>query len=1421
MNTSGALSFDAVIQNTDFLRQINEMERRIIGMSNRAVAETGKIDQAFARLGQLAAGYFTFNALAQLPGQIVKVRGEFQQLEIAFSTMLRSKGKADQLMREIIETAATTPFGLKDVASGVKQLLAYGSSATSVVSEIRMLGDVASGVSAPINDLVYLYGTLRTQGRAYAVDIRQFAGRGIPIYAELAKVLGVGVDKVQELVSAGKVGFPQVEQAFKNMTSGGGMFAGLMDAQSKSLLGLKERLSDAYAVMLNDIGKANQGMLADTITMATGVVENYEPILDVLKVLVATYGAYKAAVIAASVVQAAAAVTPNVIAFFQLAAGIRSATDAQALFNLTTKANPYVLAATLLIGLITAMAVYSKELTAAEQAEQSLTEAREKANQSATAEMAKIELLKTSINNESLSREERNKKLQELIAIAPNHLKALTLDNLKTAEGTAAINGYVDALKRKYEAQELDKAFTESFKREAQAKAGGGELSLTDRFKLAAVRVARAGVTGIPNDASAEYAREAADYINDRNKDAIAAETVIQAKLKERKKLLDEAAQAALKGETDTQKAVVKTVEYYNNAIKKLREDQEQTSTRKEYSNLQTQIDGLEKARNRLTGAQTKAEKAAQKDADRSGPFGSLDYWDEVARKAEEAISNIPSTNVGAIQRQNAIKLDAERKAAAIRKTLENKTFEEELEEKKKQYGLYQQWVEFVNQDSADKQFADLKQGGATYVDYLNAEIAKLELKRADGTITPGGSTNLVSLNAERNEATGKKSAIDVFREGLTKAKDEAKSLTQYLDELKVKQDALDPNDNSADGIEKRRELAEATVQGQRDLKNQLVGFLQSVADSEENRLAITNKYADLRLGLEKKSGTDRGRVYQDSLTAINKAEDDELKESKLRKVEESQEWKDLNKTILTEGRKALDQQIGQQRAKVALLKKEMGEFSDAYREALKKLQELEKQKEGLTLDDFRTFAGLAGQLGDALSEVNGNLGNAGRLLSGIASQANLVTVAFDENASETDKIAAGIQGVIGLVNILTSSANERKRAEVEYYRAMTAQQQQYNLALNNQLGLQSELNESVFVRDFDGRLKDGIAKLDGANKGYQDALDKLEKGQAKTGQRNAVDWSKVGQGAASGAGTGAAIGSIAGPVGAAIGAGIGAVVGGIVGLFGGKKKKDEFGSLLKEYPELIKKGADGWEELDENLAETLISQNLVDENTKLLLENTLEWQKQIEEAKQQVKAVISELSSGLGSSLRDGLVTAFKEGTDAAAAFGNSVEKILEDLLTQMIFSRVMGPALKKLEEEMTASAAGDGNWIDDFGRFFALSKDLSTQYSQGLQDAKDAAKAFGIDILGPSKATDDKSATGLSGAIKGVTEETAGILSGQINAIRISQAETGAVIRQQLMVLSGIERNTGVANNWLESIDRKLDSLEHDPLRGKGIAA
>lgn len=300
-NINGALAFKATLDIDNFNVSAQAMERSIRNVSSTAVSESANMDDSILSFAQNGARYIVSYLVGQGMGtllqSIVQTRGQFQQLEIAFSTMLKSSSQAKKLMDSLIDTAARTPFDLQGIAQTTKQMLAYGSTVDNVVDEIVMLGNVASGVGAPLQDIAYLYGTLRTQGRAFTVDIRQFAGRGIPIYEELAKVLGVTKDEVTSLVSEGKVGFAEVEKAFQNMTGSAGIYYNLMQEQSKSLTGMISNMGDAWDNALNSLGKANQDIFGDAIQGATYMIEHLDDILRIVKAVAVGYGTMKAAIV--------------------------------------------------------------------------------------------------------------------------------------------------------------------------------------------------------------------------------------------------------------------------------------------------------------------------------------------------------------------------------------------------------------------------------------------------------------------------------------------------------------------------------------------------------------------------------------------------------------------------------------------------------------------------------------------------------------------------------------------------------------------------------------------------------------------------------------------------------------------------------------------------------------------------------------------------------------------------------------------------------------------------------------------------------------------------------------------------------------------------------------------------------------------
>lgn len=407
------LHFEVTADNNDFLRKMQGVRSAVANASSGVERESERMDAAFKRLAASVGAIFTAQQAARIIENIVRVRGEFQQLEVAFTTMLRSGEKADKLMAEAVDFAAHTPFDLQGVASGIRQLLAYGTAAEDAIKEVEMLGNVAAGLSVPLNDMIYLYGTLRSQGRAYTVDIRQFAGRGVPIYEELSKVLGVTVAQVNEFITAGKVGFAEVEQAFKNMTSEGGMFYNLMQEQSKTITGQISNLKDNIDMMFNEMGQNAEGFISDVISGASYLVEHYKDVLRILGSLVAMYGGYRAALMFVAASQKAVVAAGNIRAWLSLAKGIRTAKDAVTALNLATKANPIGLIVGAVTGLIAAISSWvSKQREAREEIEAAVKPLQD--------EYRQVNELANKLKDSNLKEEERKKVLTELKELAPD-----------------------------------------------------------------------------------------------------------------------------------------------------------------------------------------------------------------------------------------------------------------------------------------------------------------------------------------------------------------------------------------------------------------------------------------------------------------------------------------------------------------------------------------------------------------------------------------------------------------------------------------------------------------------------------------------------------------------------------------------------------------------------------------------------------------------------------------------------------------------------------------------------------------------------------------------------------------------------------------------------------------------------------------
>jgi hypothetical protein len=418
-----SLKFDAVIETGKVVSGFQDIQNAVHKTAATVESEGKSIDDIINKIQNTANIAIGGWSIGKFVSQMMQVRGQFQQTEMAFKTMLQSEEKAKDLMQQLINTAAITPFGVDDVTEGAKQLLAFNVAAKDVNDTLIRLGDVAAGMGVSLSEMVMLYGTTIAKGKMDTMDLYQFLNRGIPIADELAKVMGLDVNnaiaEVKEQLTAGKVTSDIFIKAMQNMTSEGSKFGGMMKAQSKTITGQISNIEDAIEQMFNELGRSQEGIINTGLDAVSTIVENWRKVGEVVMVAATAYGTYKAVLMAVSALQVLnnrilqQAVVEKTLA---AAAGI-NLSNAEAVAAARTKfltlaqqglttalketaaatlLNPYVLMAAAITSLVYTIYKFSTAASAAEAAENALAK---------------------SLDDTNSKLDERNHKLQDLIRI--------------------------------------------------------------------------------------------------------------------------------------------------------------------------------------------------------------------------------------------------------------------------------------------------------------------------------------------------------------------------------------------------------------------------------------------------------------------------------------------------------------------------------------------------------------------------------------------------------------------------------------------------------------------------------------------------------------------------------------------------------------------------------------------------------------------------------------------------------------------------------------------------------------------------------------------------------------------------------------------------------------------------------------------
>ena len=424
-----SIKFDTIVETAKVVSGFRDIQNAVHQTAERVGKDGKSIDDVISNIQNsmnIAIGGWS---IGKFVNQMMQVRGQFQQTEMAFKTMLQSEEKADALMKQLIRTAAVTPFGVEDVTEGAKQLLAFNVAAEDVNKTLIGLGDVAAGIGLNLKDLVMLYGTTIAKGKMDTMDLYQFLNRCIPIADEIAKVMGLDVtnaiNEVQKQIKAGKVTSDIFIQAMQSMAAEGSKFGGLMEAQSKTITGQISNIEDAIEQMFNDIGKSQDGVINTGLGVVSTLIENWDTVGKVLMTVVAAYGAYKAAVISMIAISKAQVAWESAKAFLSLAKSITTAKDAMALFNLVSSSN--VLG--LVLGAVAAgVTMFNLFGNSAEDAATNTSKFTESANEASSKVESLISILKTAKEGSKVYKD----TIKELSNIYDNY--GIAIDKIKEDE---------------------------------------------------------------------------------------------------------------------------------------------------------------------------------------------------------------------------------------------------------------------------------------------------------------------------------------------------------------------------------------------------------------------------------------------------------------------------------------------------------------------------------------------------------------------------------------------------------------------------------------------------------------------------------------------------------------------------------------------------------------------------------------------------------------------------------------------------------------------------------------------------------------------------------------------------------------------------------------------------------------------------
>lgn len=1351
------------------VRRLNREYQEYTKTSDKATSSNNLLANSIRRTVLELGGAM---ALRRFSSEVLHATGTMQQLRVALSTILQDKEKADALISDITQFAAKTPFNLEDVAAGAKQLLAYGSSAENVVKELSMLGDVAAGLQIPIGQLIYLYGTLRTQGRAMTIDIRQFAGRGIPIYEELAKVLGVSKDQVGKFVTAGKVGFKEVEQAFKNMTSEGGKFNNLMENSAGTWPQQIANIQDKLFQKLNEFGEEHNRVFELGIEITDKLVENLDDILAIIGTLIIAYGAYKAAVIAVAVAQEAAGIYKIAKAFISLAKGVTTAKQAMIAFNTATKANPIGLILSVLATAITYFVTFSKKSDDLTESLIDLNEVMADFHAEVAKEREEIDRLFGTLEGAKEGSEEYKEAKQQIIDQYGKYLGGLIDERGELINLEAAYNRVTAAAEASAKARAMSNARSESYK-EYTERMTEIQKELRETFAGYYER--------IKDDRKSQYSPMAAESLIIRSMQGLSNTGKIPEDLLERYPewsgmLGDNPVREALLDMQDTYSQLQKTIKDTEHLFGASYAGPEEFAGMTDEV-LKANLNELKEVQKRWEAGERNFTYALQNHGKSiSIRATSLDkiildlenYEQEASRRAAEA----SVSDSGAVT-------DITEKISATRKRI----------------------------DELQREIAGLRNGtlqpetGKDIKDAINEKIKELQAEqnslqtlvgKTSESYAPGGSTR----NTADDEAAAR-----------AEAEEKAGELLRRI----IEQNQKDELDLMEDGAEKRKAQAAA------DLSTRLMEARDMARQMKEaNMAAGKGEELDTEQVEALKSMYDNAAaIYKKAIADINEEERKANEEAYNAYIRQYGDYQEKRKAIADEYAKKIEEAGGEDTWQGKLLAKERDkEFADLDFEAAKttsKIGELFDDMTDKTLKDLERIYDYGKLLLDFLSsgkwdaETGKSLGISEEQFNTISKDPEKLKATSDnlKNVKETaDEMRPAIGKITkGFHDLFNSEGDSKKLTE-----ALSLVSDGVG-AVTNALGFLSD----SFTKIFEAFGSDAFS---GVADGIKVATDTLS-------------------GAMSGAQAGAAFGPIGAGVGAALGL-VSSLASSLAELHDAKIEEkiqdieDSVENLDKAYEKLGREADKAFSteaaglirEQNKNLQQQkrLIEEQIALEQTKKDADDDRikDWRNEIDEINEKIEdnkeAALEAITGTDVMSAIDEFAQAYADawanGTSAAKASADVVKSLIRTSMLEQL-KNLLNPEVQKFMEKL-------GEFMKD-GVIEGWEKTTLDAIAKG---AEDVANSYMEQVGGYFKEDAEQQSASARAFGTEMTQDQAAEISGRLTAVYDAELGISEITSEQLAVLKNIYATIGgnvssegrnmVADNYKQQVVISFPTLQ-----------